>query len=305
MKNNFESISSPVECYKLKFISVYLFLLFITSAFCNLLLLVIIYKYKRFRNTLNIYMFFLTLFNLIGTFVELPATIATNFACRWLFQEIGCMISGFMMYLIGCTSIYIMALVSLERYCLIYNSFKTKIDVHQVVFSVLLCFILGFIWAILPIFGWSHYSLEGAYTSCSVEWNEKSFNVVSYNITIFITVFIIPIAVISFTNLKLIFMIQKLNLIYQKFDYVYQRKKYIGERKATFSMILIIAGFVVSWTPYAMVSMYRVFVDQNVSPMAGTIPAMFAKSTLLWTSLLYIYSNRKIRAIIKKLMLNV
>lgn len=83
MKNNFESISSPVECYKLKFISVYLFLLFITSAFCNLLLLVIIYKYKRFRNTLNIYMFFLTLFNLIGTFVELPATIATNFACRY------------------------------------------------------------------------------------------------------------------------------------------------------------------------------------------------------------------------------
>ena len=45
--------------------------------------------------------------------------------------------------------------------------------------------------------------------------------------------------------------------------------------------------------------MYRVFSDENISPMTGTIPAMFAKSTLLWTSLLYIYSNRKIRAIIK------
>lgn len=82
LKNNFENISPPIECYKLKIIGVYLIFLFISSAFFNILLLVIIYKYKRFRNTLNIYVFFLTLFNLIGTFVELPATIATNFACR-------------------------------------------------------------------------------------------------------------------------------------------------------------------------------------------------------------------------------
>ena len=31
----------------------------------------------------------------------------------------------------------------------------------------------------LPFFGfWSHYSLEGLQVSCSVEWKEKSFNVV-------------------------------------------------------------------------------------------------------------------------------
>ena len=58
-------------------------------------------------------------------------------------------------------------------------------------------------------------------------------------------------------------------------------------------------GFLISWSPYAIVSIYRVFTDDYISPMVETIPAMFAKSTLLWTSVLYIYSNRKIRVIIK------
>lgn len=132
----------------------------------------------------------------------------SNNCYRWLFKEIGCIVSGFLMYLIGCTSIYIMVLVSVERYYLIQNSFKTKINTNQVVFSILVCFFLGFAWAIFPLFGWSHYSLEGAHTSCSVEWNEKSFNVISYNITILITVFIIPVIAIAFTNIKLIFMVK-------------------------------------------------------------------------------------------------
>lgn len=76
---------------------------------------------------------------------------------------------------------------------------------------IALCALFGVIWAIFPVLGWSHYSLEGALTSCSVEWNEKSFNVVSYNITIFTFVYIIPLIAIIYSNLRLIFMVNKQN----------------------------------------------------------------------------------------------
>lgn len=72
------------------------------------------------------------------------------------------------------------------------------------------CFILGLIWATLPIFGWSHYSLEGVQTSCSVEWNEKNFNVLSYNVTILIAVFILPVSIIAYTNIRLILMVENI-----------------------------------------------------------------------------------------------
>jgi hypothetical protein len=60
-----------------------------------------------------------------------------------------------------------------------------------------------------PMFGWSHYSLEGALTSCSVEWFEKSFNVISYNISMFIFVYFIPLLIIFGTSLGLIILVKK------------------------------------------------------------------------------------------------
>lgn len=69
------------------------------------------------------------------------------------------------------------------------------------------CLLIGLFWATMPLVGWSHYSLEGAYTSCSVEWRERSLNVTSYNITIFGVVYLVPVLVILVTNIKLISMV--------------------------------------------------------------------------------------------------
>ena len=45
--------------------------------------------------------------------------------------------------------------------------------------------------------------------SCSVEWQDQSFNVKSYNITIFICAFFFPVIVIIITNLKVIKTVKK------------------------------------------------------------------------------------------------
>ena len=53
--------------------------------------------------------------------------------------------------------------------------------------------------------------------------------------------------------------------------------------------------FFISWSPYALVAMYSAFFSTNLHPMAGTIPAMFAKSSLLTSSLLYLCSNTQVK----------
>jgi hypothetical protein len=48
--------------------------------------------------------------------------------------------------------------------------------------------------------------------------------------------------------------------------------------------------------------MYSAFLDANgVPPLVGTIPAIFAKSSMLWTSVIYICSNKRIRSHLLKL----
>ena len=51
------------------------------------------------------------------------------------------------------------------------------------------------------------------------------------------------------------------------------------------------ASFIVSWTPYAAVCFYVAFVSEDVPPLVGTLPAMFAKLSFLTSSIIYAYSN--------------
>lgn len=82
-------------------------------------------------------------------------------------------------------------------------SLKLKIS------AVFGCILIGLFWATMPLLGWSHYSLEGAYTSCSVEWRERSASVTSYNITIFGVVYLVPVVLIVFTNARLVSMVNE------------------------------------------------------------------------------------------------
>ena len=50
-----------------------------------------------------------------------------------------------------------------------------------------------------------------------------------------------------------------------------------------------------SWTPYAFVAFYAAFIGHELPPLGGTLPAMFAKSAFVWSSAIFLYSNRKAR----------
>ena len=69
----------------------------------------------------------------------------------------------------------------------------------------------------------------------------------------------------------------------------------ITEQNVNLIMIAYIVCFIVSWTPYAIVCFYAAFLGHDLSPLAGTLPAMFAKSEFLWSSLVFIWSNRLVR----------
>ena len=57
--------------------------------------------------------------------------------------------------------------------------------------------------------------------------------------------------------------------------------------------------FIISWLPYSIVSMYRAFwFSSDLSPLTCTLPSIFAKSSLLWTSILYIFTNNQVKTII-------
>ena len=91
------------------------------------------------------------------------------------------------------------------RYKTINKDFERKINNYKKsIFLIIISIFIGLFWALGPLFGWSEYSLEGAMITCSVEWNKRTTPIMSYNISILIFVFFLPISVLIYTNLMII-----------------------------------------------------------------------------------------------------
>ena len=57
-------------------------------------------------------------------------------------------------------------------------------------------------------------------------------------------------------------------------------------------------GFMISWTPYALISLQKAFFDVDViTPFVSLLPTVFAKSTFLWLPVLYIFTDTRVRVL--------
>ena len=59
-----------------------------------------------------------------------------------------------------------------------------------------------------------------------------------------------------------------------------------------------LGGFLITWTPYTIVFLYNCFKDINdeSQPILSTISAVFAKSSVFWSTLFYILTNKNIKS---------
>jgi r-opsin len=79
-----------------------------------------------------------------------------------------------------------------------------SITTKQTCIIILCAYILALFWTLMPVIGWSTYDYEGTGASCSIKWEERSLNVISYNITILIFVYLIPVIIIIIMNVKIL-----------------------------------------------------------------------------------------------------
>lgn len=126
------------------------------------------------------------------------------------------------------------------RFCTLYKPFYVRnITIKRRCKEIGVCFLLAVFWSTAPLFGWSNYTLEKNLTSCSVDWVERSWNVMSYNVSLFVLGFIFPMAVVIYCNTKIILMIKSMpvdNVIFE----AKSRKRILYEREITINTMIYV-----------------------------------------------------------------
>ncbi|CAF0741489.1 unnamed protein product [Adineta steineri] len=281
------SLSKQLEsCYILRPIGYYLIFLWIIGTFLNGLVLYTLIRNKKLRqSSTNIFIGGLLLADFIGSCFELPLPAFSLIFCRWIFTYTGCVYEAIITYFTGCSNMYILCLMSIDRHNIIIHSFSKRIKNIKRPYVLICCaYLLALFWALMPLFGWSTYDYEGLGMSCSIQWAGRSFNVISYNITIFIFVYFIPMIIIFITNIKVYTSIRnrwRCNTTNRNSSRV--RLQHQIERRVALTISFIIGGFFMAWTPYAIFVLIRIFMNGNYfPPIMDTIPALFAKTSLMY-----------------------
>ncbi|XP_052814045.1 parapinopsin-like [Mya arenaria] len=83
-----------------------------------------------------------------------------------------------------------------------------------------------------------------------------------------------------------------------------QKRSVMRDVKVTLSVAFVILSFIISWTPYAVVSLLTALFKMNledISPVIVQLPCLMAKAACIWNPLVYVYHNREFRkAFMKK-----
>ncbi|VDI81005.1 Hypothetical predicted protein [Mytilus galloprovincialis] len=172
-----------------------------------------------------------------------------------------------------------------------------------IIFLTVSCLItLGL--AISPFVGWNQYTYEGVGTSCAIDLVGENNNGQSFVLTICAIYFAVPVFSMLFAYGSIYAKVSKdykAKLGYsRRKDSVVKRKEFRKklsiEQELAVTLIIIIGSFLICYTPYAFVLLWKVLSkNPEIDPIAMAIPAMITKIAGIFTPFVYLSKNKVFR----------
>ena len=238
--------------------------------------------------------------------IPVPLSIARHLQKEWPFGLAGCQAHAFMIFLLALVSITHLAAISVGKYLTITKSLTkdSYFNKKKVLLTILGSWIFSLTFSVAPLVGWSRYGLEGTDVTCSVQWESSLPSDQAYSGVAIFTSYFLPLAVITFCYYKIHHVSRQIVVNTSHFDSLAMTmtqallKKH---RKSAFYFLAVIAGFLIPWSPYAVVSSLLVL-GRKVHPVTTSACIVFARISFFINPILYAIFHGRFR---RRLILSV
>ncbi|XP_041280385.1 melanopsin-like isoform X1 [Onychostruthus taczanowskii] len=273
----------------------------------NLLVLYAFYSNKKLRTSQNYFIMNLAVSDFLMSASQAPICFVNSLHREWILGDIGCNLYAFCGALFGITSMMTLLAISVDRYLVITKPLQSiqwtsKRRTMQIIAAVWL-YSLG--WSVAPLLGWSSYVPEGLMISCTWDYVTYSPANRSYTMILCCCVFFIPLVIIFYCYLSMFLAIRRTGRDVQKLGSC-SRKSYLSQsiknewKLAKIAFVVIIV-FVLSWSPYACVTLIAWAGRGNIlTPYAKSVPAVIAKSSAIYNPIIYAIIHPRYRKTIHK-----
>ncbi|RZF46997.1 hypothetical protein LSTR_LSTR014303 [Laodelphax striatellus] len=280
----------------------------------NIVVLFVFTRFRRLRGPFSCFIVNLAFADL-GTSVLHVMAVISCFKERWAFGQLGCMVYAAGVGHFGLLSIVTLSAIAVERYMVITAkpiSGQWKITERGSRKVCLLAWSYCFALSLPPLFGWSRYIPEGFFTSCSWDYSSRTAANRAFYIYLLIFGFILPVTIITYCYTFI------LMAIFEHGKEMTSIKTHEGGRKKMSStvstaapvsstirtaeiILVLVVLFMISWTPYAIVTLIGQFGNKGViTPWLSALPAFFAKASVVYNPIVYGLSHPHFRASLRQ-----
>ncbi|KAM4709320.1 melanopsin-B-like [Discoglossus pictus] len=238
---------------------------------------------------------------------QAPVCFINSFNREWILGKIGCNTYAFCGALFGITSMMTLMAISVDRYVVITKplqsvQWSSKKRTGQV---IVLVWLYSLLWSVAPLFGWSSYIPEGLMISCTWDYVTATTSNRSYTMMLCCCVFFIPLLVISHCYLCMFQAIRSTGRNVQKLGSCGRQSFLTTSVKNEWKMakiaFVIIIVFVLSWSPYACVTLIAwAGHGKTLTPYSKTVPAVIAKASAIYNPIIYGIIHPKYRETIHR-----
>ncbi len=117
---------TPINCDIVRTTGIFLCIVAVIGIILNGALVCSFIRYKALRSSPNIHVMFIAIMGLLASCTILPLTGTSSIYCRWLYNRIGCQLSAMIAFWYGCSSSYLLCMVSLSRCYIIIRPFDAN-----------------------------------------------------------------------------------------------------------------------------------------------------------------------------------
>uniref|UniRef100_A0A3P9PDW2 Opsin 4xa n=1 Tax=Poecilia reticulata TaxID=8081 RepID=A0A3P9PDW2_POERE len=259
---------------------------------------------KKLRTPPNFFIMNLAISDFLMAITQSPIFFVNCLYKGWIFGETGCKIYAFCGALFGIASMINLLAISIDRYIVITKPLQSIgwTSTRRTCLIIALVWFYSLAWSLAPLLGWSSYIPEGLMTSCTWDYVTSTPANKSYTLMLCCFVFFVPLGIISYCYLCMFLAIrhasrdvEQLGSQVRKSTLIQQQSIRTEWKLAKIAFVVIIV-FVLSWSPYACVTLIAWAGYAHIlNPYSKAVPAVIAKASAIYNPFIYGITHSRYR----------
>ncbi|XP_070572158.1 histamine H2 receptor-like [Ptychodera flava] len=283
-------------------LSVTVLVIMVASLIGNGMVILVVLLNKRMKTRTNVFIMSMAVADFGITAICMPFSLITVVQGDWIFSTILCYFDAFANAFFFIASLHSLMYIAIFKYFCILHPLRHVITRRRAVLMAVVIWITALLCAVGPLFGWTRNEYKPGATQCGPAY-PQTIKQKSHAICIATIGYVVPLLTMLFCYSRMFSAIHKHSRRLQQNTSMTPVAISKTQKRTTMTMFIIMAAFLLCWTPYFVYAIWAISRDYHSIPLwFNSFAYWFGYANSAMSPIVYAWRYDTYRVAFKKLL---